>query len=577
MRRSATRLLVRTGRQGGLWVFVLAVNVLVLSAAEAVLPAVLGRTIDGVVGRGAAEHWLLWSALVIAVLVLCDVTDELGEAASTARSTAWLRRTTVHHLLSVKLRSLDRLSPGELVTRVVGNTADSGGVAPDIISGVTSLLLAVAGVIALALIDPWLCLTFLAGMPLLTLMLWAFARDASEQIERYLETQGVIASRLLQALQGARTISAAGTTERETRRVLEPLEDLHRHGKGMWRAVTRITAQDTLLLSLLEIAVLAVAGVELARGRISPGELFAASQYVVLASSSSGAVSSLLGLIRERAAVTRVDDILRLPVAVYGERTLEPGPGRLDVRGVTVRVGGRVVLDDISLAVPGGSLVAVVGRSGAGKSQFAWLVGRLVEPDEGVVLLDGMSLAEIDRRSLRRSIGYGFERPSLIGETFSDAIAFGTDEPSDHRVTEAARDAHAEAFIRRMPSGFQTRLEDAPMSGGEVQRVGLARTFAHAQRVLVLDDVAASLDTVTEHEISRALTGAMSDLTRILVAHRVSTAARADTVLWLENGRVRGLAPHHALWSEPSYRAVFEADAGHAPALPVGTGVSETP
>jgi ATP-binding cassette subfamily B protein len=101
---------------------------------------------------------------------------------------------------------------------------------------------------------------------------------------------------------------------------------------------------------------------------------------------------------------------------------------------------------------------------------------------------------------------------------------------------------------------------DAPMSGGEVQRVGLARTFAHARRVVVLDDVAASLDTITEHHISAVLTGALADRTRIVIAHRASTAARTDAVIWIEDGRIRAYAPHEQLWHDVAYRALFEVD-----------------
>ena len=156
-------------------------------------------------------------------------------------------------------------------------------------------------------------------------------------------------------------------------------------------------------------------------------------------------------------------------------------------------------------------------------------------------------------------IGYGFERPVLLGETVGDAIAFGVEEPGDDEVTKAARAARADTFIRYLPAGYQTRLSQAPMSGGEMQRIGLARAFAHPGRVLILDDVAASLDTVTEHEISQSLTGAMADRTRILVAHRASTAARADQVIWLDEGRVRAQAPHRQLWNDPGYRGLFEA------------------
>lgn len=243
----------------------------------------------------------------------------------------------------------------------------------------------------------------------------------------------------------------------------------------------------------------------------------------------------------------------------YGTAPAPSGPGRIEFRGVAARAGGRAVLEDVDLVVPGGALVAVVGRSGSGKSLLAALAGRLADPDEGEILLDGAPLPALGRRELRREIGYGFERPVLLGDTLGDAIACGTEAASREEVVAAAQAARADDFIRLMARGYDTPLADAPMSGGEMQRVGLARTFAHARRVVVLDDVAASLDTVTEHHISAVLTGALRDRTRIVIAHRTSTAARADAVIWLEDGRVRAYAPHAELWQDPLYRALFEA------------------
>jgi ATP-binding cassette subfamily B protein len=216
------------------------------------------------------------------------------------------------------------------------------------------------------------------------------------------------------------------------------------------------------------------------------------------------------------------------------------------------------VLRDVSLVVPAGSLVAIVGQSGAGKSLLGALAGRLVEPDNGEVRLDGVPVAELQRSELRAAVVYGFERPALIGETVRDAIAFGAFRPRPYRVVEAALEARAGEFIGRLPWRYNTPIAAAPLSGGEVQRIGLARTFAHAGRVMVLDDVAASLDTVTEHQISQVLlSGALADRTRLVVAHRVSTAATADFVVWLEAGAIRAVASHAELWGQHDYRALF--------------------
>jgi ATP-binding cassette subfamily B protein len=175
--------------------------------------------------------------------------------------------------------------------------------------------------------------------------------------------------------------------------------------------------------------------------------------------------------------------------------------------------------------------------------------------------------------ALRRLIGYGFDRPVLLGDTILDAIAFGASVSSRYDVVEAALRSDADGFVRRLPQGYENPLDATPLSGGEAQRLGLARAFAHAGRVLVLDDVAASLDTVTDFHITSVLSTAFAGRTRIVVAHRVSTAARADRVVWLDDGRVRAVAPHSELWQQADYRAIFDASAlapdpnrnGHGP------------
>ncbi|HEX2301868.1 MAG TPA: ABC transporter ATP-binding protein, partial [Pseudonocardiaceae bacterium] len=237
----------------------------------------------------------------------------------------------------------------------------------------------------------------------------------------------------------------------------------------------------------------------------------------------------------------------------YGQRELPAGPGLLEFRQVSVRADGVTLLDQVDLVVPGGSAVALVGRSGAGKSVLAAVAARLRDPDEGQVLLDGVPLGELSHQALRSAVSCAFERPALVGGTVADAIGMGLDID---RVRTAAHATHAHEFVSRLPQGYDTMLADAPMSGGEAQRLGLARAW-HAQRLLVLDDATSSLDMVTEMQISRTLTTDHGRRTRLIVTHRVSTAARADLVVWLENGRVRAVGSHQHLWEDPAFREVF--------------------
>lgn len=566
---SADRLALQTAARGGRWLWIAALTAVVLALLEAALPGAAGRAVDSVVGNAPAV-WIVVASCVVLGLALTDALDDVAVGLAAARSTAWLRRHLLDHFVHIGARAPDRFAPGDVGSRLVGNALLTGRIGVDLVRAVTNVLPAAGAFVALSLIDPWLCLLVAAAIPALLVVLRAFLRDASGFATQYLAVQGRIAGRLGDALSGARTIAASSTAQRETARVLEELPRLREEGVGMWNTQARIATQQGLLVPLLEVAVLALAGVELARGRITPGALLAAAGYAALATSLVSALPALTRIVRARAAARRVSEVTHAPQVTYGSRPPAAGNGSIEFRDVTVRAGERAVFDGLDLTIRGGELTAIVGRSGSGKSVLAALAGRLRDPDSGDVLLDGVPLRELAHDVLRSLVTYGFERPALLGETVGDAIAFGVHTPSMHDVVDAARLADADAFVRRLPGGYANPLVSTPLSGGETQRLGLARAFAHERLVLILDDVAASLDTVTDFHITSVLTSLLATRTRIVVAHRVSTASRADAVVWLEDGAVRAVAPHAVLWQDLSYRAIF--DAGILAPHPNGNG-----
>ena len=572
-RRAADRLLLRVARHTRWWIAVLAVTAVAGAVAETLLPATIGRTVDAMIRAAAGGHpgsssraaaWFAGSAVLIFTVAGTRAACQLATGISSASSSAWLRHQLARHVLGSGPRLLGRFQTGDTVGRLVGGAAESGAAPASSVMAVAALVVPAGSVLALGLIDPWLALAFCACLPVLALMLRAFVRDTSDVVLRYQQAQGAVATRLVDALAGMRTIAAAGTRDREVARVLGPLALVRRWGEATWRLQGRVVAQASLMVPLLQVVVLAVAGFELARHRITPGDLLAAGQYAVLGAGIGGTIGQLNRLARARAGGRRIAEVLSLPLPGHGTAALPGGPGRLEFRRVTVRLGGDAVLRSLDLTVPGGCAVAVVGRSGAGKSVLAELAGRLADPDEGEVRLDEVPLGDLAPADLRRAVVYAFERPALFGRTPDEAIRFGAWRPDDAEVLSAAGAACAGDFIRRLPAGWDTALEDAPMSGGEVQRLGLARAFAHAgqARLLVLDDATSSLDTVTEMQVSRALTGELQGRTALIVAHRASTAARAHLVAWLDDGQLRALRPHQELWSDPRYRAVFGDDPG---------------
>ncbi|WP_433534207.1 ABC transporter ATP-binding protein [Micromonospora sp. CA-249363] len=565
------RLLRRTVLAGGGWTAGLAVVALLGAAAELLLPAALGRAVDAALTAGSI-WWAVAACGLVVVLVCVDALTDLASGFGAARATAGLRRHLLRHLFALDVRATRRYPVGDLVGRLVGQAADAGQAGNAVVLTAVAVLPPLGSVVALALLEPVLGITLLAGLCLLAVLMRAFVADASTATAGYQRVLGVIAGRLLESLTGARTIAAAATVHREEARVLAALPELGRHGRRTWDLLARASARTAAVAPLLHLSVVAVGGYALTAGWLTPGELVAAVRYAALGAGLGAVLATLNHLVRSRAGAQRIAEPLRQPAATSGCRPLPPGGGALRLRGVRVYGDdGRPILDGIDLDVPAGATVAVVGASGAGKSTLAAVAGRLHDPDHGAVLLDGVPLRDLDASVLRRAVGYAFDQPVLIGATVHDAVGLAlpgaaATPPADARpatpaVLRAARLAAVADVIERLPEGYRTPLVDTPLSGGETQRLGLARAFA-AERLLILDDATSSLDTATEHRITEAVLGRSGEWTRLVVTHRTAAAAGADLVAWLDGGRLRALAPHRRLWADPDYRAVFAPDGG---------------
>ncbi len=261
---------------------------------------------------------------LVLLIGLLDACETVLGGTVTAGSTAWLRRRVTGHVLALGPRANARFGSGELVARLVGNAAQAG-TAPGAVAALLAALAGpVGGVVALAWIDPWLAAVFLAGAPVLTFLLRAFARDTSECVTRYQQLQGRMASALTETIGGFRTIQAAGTADREAARILRPLPDLSRAGHRMWRVQGRAAAQAVAVAPVLQLSVVAVAGYLLTSHRLTVGEVLAASRYAVLATGVGVLVGQLSGLVRAKAATRRLDEILTVPTPPTDPSTSRP-------------------------------------------------------------------------------------------------------------------------------------------------------------------------------------------------------------------------------------------------------------
>lgn len=553
--RSADRLLLHVVRSAPRWPVILTFAVLASSIASLALPATLaGAVSSALAGRGGGVYVPCLAAL--ATLVAAEALTQLADPYAMADATALLRGELLRHTAAAG-RVPDTAAPGDLIARLTGGAAEAGTAVTSVIYTAAQIAMSLGAVVALALLYPPLALTFLVIAPASFFLVQRYLRRTTGLVVGYQQGQGSVAGLLLDALSGIRTIAASGTIERETERVLRPVPELSSHGRALWQSQQRIAWYTALLAPGTQIATLVTAGYAVSTGALSPGGLLASVGYSTVGLSFFGTAQSLLGLARARGGAARLAEVLDQPVPARGTLPLPPGGGRLEFRSVRVTRADVAVLDGLDLTVPAGSCVALVGRSGSGKSLLAALAGRLTDPQGGAVLLDGVPVDRIRPEELRAAVAYAFADPSLPGDTLKDAIALAPWKIPEDRVREAARAAQVDAFIRRLPDGYLTPPARTPLSGGERQRLGLARALAHGGRLVVLDDATCSLDTVTEAVLNRAFDQALSGRTRLVTTHRAAVAARADQVAWLHEGRIRAMAPHAELWQDSDYRAVF--------------------
>lgn len=527
------------------------------TAASMGIPALIGVTVNRALTNGPGDVLVIVVLALLGVGIAVESLIELTDYAARIRALRILRIHLIGHLFRLGFRGQRKFNQGDLVNRLTDSTEQTAQAADVLNRLLAPLLTSVGGIVALFVIDYRLGLTFVIAGPIIVLVTSRHILRITKLSISAAHEQADVATRLMDAIRGLRTIRASGTVDKEISRVLRPAAQLRTLSLDIWRQQRQINFETTIVAPLLMIVVLGVAGYGLVAGRLNAGELLAASSYLSYAMGifqQTGSIGEIGQLI---ASAQRVQAVLDEPALPTGPRPLPDGGGALRFEEVGASVAGRQILRGVTFDVPAGRTAAIVGESGVGKTTLTAMAGGLLAPDAGTVTFDGASIGELNAEELRKAVVYAFERPNLLGDTIADSLRYGDDSISDARLHAALRSAGAEDFVARLPQRMDTPLAGLRLSGGEIQRLGLARAACRGARLIVMDDALSSVDTATEAAISSALQQACRGATRLLIAHRASTAARADFVVWLHDGTLAGIGTHRELLADPAYRRVF--------------------
>jgi ATP-binding cassette subfamily B protein len=499
------------------------------------------------------------SILILAVLYRCGIT--LGHfflVRAGARLVQQLRCHALEHLHRLSVAYHDRTKVGDSLYRVAYDSHAAQALLNGAVVPIgTGILLLTGAVVIMLQINPLLTLTTMSAAPLFILIIRGFSRRIDEQSRRYHENESALVSTVQESLSSIRAIQAF-TLEPQTGERFQAQSELSLDAnQKMTRTQLIYSACAGLAVSFGTAAVVWVAGQQVIAGRLSVGDILVFLAYLgmlyqpmnTFSQSASVIQSAKAQLKRVFEIIDAVPDIQDRPNAI----TLPRVKGALEFRNVSFEYqSGHPVLDGVNLKINPAQIVAVVGRTGAGKTTLASLLLRFYDPTEGAVCLDGHDMRDLKLGWLRLQVSVVLQDPILFSATVTENIAYGRPGASFDEIQKAARRAQADEFIQNLPEGYNTVLGERAvnLSGGQRQRLSIARAFLKNAPILILDEPTSALDVHTEEALLAALRELMRGRTTFVIAHRLSTIRRADLVVVLENGRIIEMGTHDSLLIE---------------------------
>ncbi len=541
------------------------------------IPVLVGFAIDSMIAPGqvdfaAVKHYLLQIAVCAAIAGASQWVMNAMNNHVTFRVTKDIRDEAFRHIQSLPLSYLDRHPHGDIVSRVV---SDVDTFADGLLMGFTQLftgIMTILGTLLFMLSIRWqIALVVICITPVSLLVANFIAKRTYSMFQLQTKTRGEQTAFIDETIGQMKVVQAFG---HESASLAQFEEVNQRLEKASLRAIffSSLTNPCTRFVNSLVYAGVGLVGALIAiSGGITVGNLTSflnyANQYTKPFNEISGVITELQNAL---ACAGRVFDLIEQPA-----QTPEPeapqypdrAQGRVEIRNLSFSyVPEKPLIGDFHLTVEPGQRVAIVGPTGCGKTTFINLLMRFYDPDEGQILFDGVNTRNMNRGDLRRGIGMVLQDTWLMAGTIRENIAMGRPDATLNEVIQAAKQAHAHSFIKRLPQGYDTRIGESGgnLSQGQKQLLCIARVMLCLPPMLILDEATSSIDTRTEIRIQKAFNTMMQGRTSFIVAHRLSTIQEADVILVMRDGHIVEQGNHDTLLKKKGFYAkLYESQFAH--------------
>lgn len=527
---------------------------------ELIVPLITAMIIDNGVKKGDVPYiWRMGGLMLLLGIVglLCAIVcQKMASIASQGVGTV-LRNELFHHINSLSHAEVDRFGTPSLITRITSDVNQlQYAVAMLIRLVIRAPFLAIGAVVMALFIDLKLGLIFVVVTPLIALVLYLVMSRSVPYFRVMQKKLDRISLVSREGLSGARVVRAFSRQKHEEERFTQATEDQTRTAIQVGKLSALLNPLTYAIMNFGIVAIIWFGGIQVDTGTLEQGQIIAFVNYMTQTLLALIVVANLVvTFTKASASAARVNEVLETEPSVREPegKTAEAKEGepRIEFRNVSFSYTGRepYVLEDLNFSIAPGETVGIIGGTGSGKSTLIQLIPRFYDTIQGEILVDGVNVKEYGFRTLRGKIGMVPQEAVLFSGTIETNLRWGCREATEEQMVQALRTAQAWDFVKALPKGIQSPVSQngRNFSGGQRQRLTIARALTGSPNILILDDSASALDFATDAALRRAIRRETKDMTVLIVSQRVSSIRSADRIFVLDEGRLCGIGTHEEL------------------------------